>query len=76
MPQDPVTQDRDQTTPNEDQDVVPEPPEVVEESPDLYEGFSDDPFVRAAAMFRDQEYLGIVELLTEAIETGESLSGG
>jgi hypothetical protein len=41
-------------------------------SVDSYEGFNDDPFVRAAAMFREQEYLGIIELLTEAVETGKT----
>lgn len=73
--QDPIAQDDDQPTPdptlNEDQDPPQvAPPEVAEESPELYKGFSEDPFVRATAMFRDQEYLGIVELLTEAVETG------
>lgn len=54
---------------HEDQEPTP-PAELTEESShDLYEGFSDDAFVRAAAMFRNEAYLGIIELLTEAVET-------
>lgn len=66
---------------NEDQEVLievlidrPEPQQedlVQEESGYLYAGFSEEPFVKAAAMFRNQEYLGIIELLTKAVETGE-----
>ena len=38
---------------------------------DLYEGFSDEPFVQAAAKFQADDYHGILELLTDAVERGE-----
>ena len=38
---------------------------------DLYDGFDEEPFVRAAAQFRSHDYHGILELLTEAIDEGE-----
>lgn len=65
------TLNEDQEVSPDPQEVSPDPPEVTEESRDLYEGFSEDPFVKAAAMFREHEYLGIIELLTEAVETGK-----
>ena len=47
--------------------------EGEEEEPevDLYAGFDEEPFVRAAAQFRAENYHGILELLTEAVEQGE-----
>ena len=38
---------------------------------DLYEGFDEEPFVQAAAQFCSNNYHGILELLTEAIDEGE-----
>lgn len=43
-----------------------EEPEV-----DLYEGFDEEPFVQAAAQFNAENYHGILELLTEAIDRGK-----
>ena len=37
---------------------------------DLYEGFDEEPFVQAAAQFNTENYHGILELLTEAINRG------
>ncbi len=37
---------------------------------DLERGFSEDPFVVAAAAFRNKQYPGIIEALTEAVEKG------
>ena len=36
----------------------------------LYEGFDEEPFVRAAAQFNSDNYHGILELLTEAVDGG------
>ena len=41
---------------------------------DLYEGFSEEPFVQAAAQFNADNYHGILELLTEAINRGKYVS--
>ena len=38
---------------------------------DLYKGFDEEPFVRAAAQFNSDNYHGILELLTEAIDRGK-----
>ena len=38
---------------------------------DLYEGFDEEPFVQAAAQFNTENYHGILELLTEAINRGK-----
>ena len=37
---------------------------------DLYEGFDEEPFVQAAAQFNTENYHGVLELLTEAINRG------
>ena len=34
--------------------------------------FSEDPFVKAAAMYRAKQYHGIIEALSEAIDKGAS----
>lgn len=36
----------------------------------VHTNFSDEPFRRAALMFREKRYHGIIELLSEAIERG------
>ena len=57
---------------SKEQDATPPPVEVQKEaSPDPYDQFDKDPFVEAAAMFRAQNYLGIIEKLTEAVEGGK-----
>ena len=62
-PADPMSKEQDATLP---------PVEVQKEaSPDPYDQFDKDPFVEAAAMFRAQNYLGIIEKLTEAVEGGK-----
>lgn len=55
---------------SEDLETLTDHREQAAESPDLYDGFVDDPFVRAAAMFRSQRYHGMIEVLTEAVESG------
>ncbi len=45
--------------------VQPETQEVTEE-----DGFNEEPFVKAAAAFRENKFHGILELLTEAITNG------
>lgn len=57
-----------EATLHEDSSLPAEPLEQSHDNP--YEGFSEDPFVEAATMFRAQEYHGIIEKLTEAVETG------
>ena len=32
--------------------------------------FNDEPFVKAASQFRDGQYTGVLNLLTEAVNTG------
>lgn len=36
------------------------------------EGFDDEPFVRAAALFRDETFTDIIQLLTDAVESGNN----
>ena len=43
----------------------------AEEVDDSYAEFHKDPFVHAAAMFRQKQYHGILEVLTEAVEKGK-----
>ena len=38
---------------------------------DLYGGFNEEPFVQAAAQFNAENYHGILELLTKAIDRGK-----
>ena len=40
---------------------------------DLYQGFDEEPFVQAAAQFNSDNYHGILELLTEAIDRGKHI---
>lgn len=47
--------------------------ETQEKSHDPFEGYSDEPFVRAVAMFHAENYNGIIEILTEAVEKGRCL---
>ena len=58
-------QEQEQSLLHEDQDVQ------IDKSDNVFEGFSDDPFVRAAAMFREEQYHGILEVLSDAVTKGE-----
>ena len=44
--------------------------EQDEEREDCDEVFNGEPFVRAASLLRDCTYTGIIDLLTQAVETG------
>ena len=50
---------------------VQENGELVDQTADRTAGFGEDPFVQAAAKFSRYELTGILELLTQAINTGE-----
>ena len=50
---------------------VQENGELVDQTADHMAGFGEDPFVQAAAKFSRYELTGILELLTQAINTGE-----
>ena len=39
---------------------------------DEYAGFAEDPFVRAAAAFREERYNDLLELLNEAVKNGKN----
>ena len=58
------TEETTETPPHSNGDVS-EPLPV-----DLYEGFDEEPFVQAAAQLHADNYHGILELLTEAIDRG------
>ena len=45
--------------------------EGAEPQVDLYRGFDEEPFVQAAAQFNSDNYHGILELLTEAVDRGK-----
>lgn len=83
-PQDqPEQQDQEQQQElllNEDQEPGSEPTQAQEDQlvvpeEEALAGFGEEPFVRAAAMYRGGQYHGILELLTRAVEEGERGSG-
>ena len=47
-----------------------EPPPESHDQTDPLEGFQDQPFVHAAALFRDGNYQDVIKLLTAAIDEG------
>ena len=48
---------------------------ATEATQDSVNSFAKDPFVVAAEMFRNKQYHGIIEQLTEAVDNGEVLCG-
>ena len=56
--------------PQEQAPDQPEPPPESRDQIDPLEGFQDQPFVNAAALFRDGNYQDVIMLLTAAIDEG------
>ena len=56
--------------PQEQAPDQPEPPPESHDQIDPLEGFQDQPFVNAAALFRDGNYQDVIKLLTAAIDEG------